>query len=397
MKTYATVEDYLEVLAGMRDVVTGKTVNTWLSGFDPIISLARYDVDVLTTMSEATSQGKALTERQATLLTKILLKYQRQLANKSIDVSPVENPIWRKPLRKMDYSQRVYIDDDKLVMHFPFQNKLIEELRSFKSSSQGTCVFDREKKVWQIGLTEYNLNWVYTWAQHNKFEIDQQVHDLNNLILEMENTPFAIELYYGPESLDITNCPSSLREYIEENMGGFGYDNLLRLVDASSVLGYTIESALSEAVLSHWGNYALTIASHRELRIDPTAATVEDDFAKVLGYAVTTNRLPVVIYEPDLSNRLLAQLTKLYPSEDIYSVGVAKRPVIPPTAKFIHTVKPIRAIERVPMLVTSAGMIFGGDKQIMTQRSEKIVYFAADVYNATGGPGNKTRKVVRLS
>ena len=397
MKTYDTVEDYLEVLAGMRDPVTGKTISTWFSGFDPIISLARYDVDVLTTMSESTASGKALTERQGTLLTKILLKYQRQLANKAIDVSPVETPVWRYPLRKMDYSQKVYIDDSKLLLQFPFNNKLIEDIRSFKSSSQGECVFNREKKVWEIGLTEYNLNWVHTWCSTNGFEIDPQVHSLNNLILELEQTPYAIELRYGESELEITNCPTSLRDYINEHMGGFAHSNLLPLVDASSVLGFTLEPALAEVVVAQWGPKALKLASNRELRILPGEATVKEDFASVLDYAIQTNRLPVVVYEPDLSSRLLDQLLELYPSSDIFEVKTNKRPDIPEGVKFLHTTKPIRNLDRVPMLITSAGMIFGGDKQIMTQRAEKIVYIASDVYNATGGPGNKTKKVVRLN
>lgn len=397
MKTYPTVEDYLEVLAGMRDVVTGKTIATWFAGFDPIISLARYDVDVLTTMSESTASGGSLTERQGTLLTKILLKYQRQLANKSIDVSPVENPVWRHPLRKMDYSQRAYISDDKLLLQFPFNNKLIEDIRNFKSTCQGGCIFNRDRKVWEIGLTEYNLNWVHTWAAHNGFEIDPQVQSLNNLILEIEKTPHHIELCYGETELQITNCPNSLRDYINENLGGFAHDNLLKLVDASGVLGYTLEPALAEVVVAQWGEKALKLASNRELRITPNESTVKADVEAVLAYAISTNRLPVVVYEPDLSRRLLDHLTELYSAEEIYEVKTTKKPDIPEGVKFIHTAKPIRNLERVPMLLTSAGMIFGGDKQIMTQRAEKIVYVASDVYNATGGPGNKTRKVPRLN
>lgn len=397
MNTYNTVEDYLEVLAGMRDPATGKMINSWFFGFTPIISLARYDVDVLTSMSEATASNKALTEKQGTLLCKILLKYQRQLAAKQIDVSPVERPVWRMPLRTMDYSKNLEIVNDVIHMRFPFSPKLIEELRSFKSSSQGKCIFNRDTKVWEIALTEYNLNWAHTWASANEFGISQEVHDLNNLILAAEQDPYKIELRYGPEQLEISNCPYSLKEYIETHLGGFAHSNVLRLIDASSVLGFTIEDALKDVTIKEWGTAALSMARNREVRISPDTNTVANDLATVLEYAVNTNRLPVVVYEPDLSQRMLRVLLSLYPEEQIVAVGNNKQYEVTEGVKFIHTHKPLRKLDRIPMLVSSAGMIFGGDKQIMVQRAEKIVYVSADVYNATGGAGNKTRKVAKLA
>jgi hypothetical protein len=397
MNTYSTVEDYLEVLAGMRDPATGKMITTWFFGFNPIISLARYDVDVLTSMSEATANQKALTEKQGSLLCKILLKYQRQLAAKHIDVSPIENPVWRQPLRTMDYTHSLSIDDGKIHLRFPFSTKLIEDLRSFKSSSQGGCAFNRDAKVWVVGLTEFNLNWLHTWAKANNFEISEEVEALNNLILAAEAVPHKIELCYGADQLEITNCPNSLREYIETHLGGFGHDNVLRLIDASSVLGFTIEEALRDVTVEQWGVRALTLSSNREVRIDPTTVRVEEDLASVLEYAVNTNRLPVVVYEPDLSEKLLRKLHELYPAEVIEAVGNNKNYVPVEGVKFIHTHKPMRKLDRIPMLVSSAGMIFGGDKQIMVQRAEKIVYVSADVYNAAGGTGQKTRKVVKLA
>jgi hypothetical protein len=397
MKKYSTVEEYLEVLAGYRDSVTTKVNTNWFFNFDPIISLARYDVNVLTSMSETVIGNKPLTEKQAGLLCKILLKYQRQFAAHGIDVSPVETPVWRVRPRQMDYTRRLSIENDKIVLRFPFNTKLIDDIRSFRQSCQGSARFDRDAKAWRIGLSEYNVNWLHTWASANEFEISKEIDDLNSVILTAEQTPYSIELQYGPEQLEITNCPSSLRDYVNEHLGGFAHDNLLRLVDSSSLLGITIEDDLRTVINQNWGSRFLQLASNTEVRVNPDAQTVDDDLASVLDYAVQVNRLPVVIYEPDLSERLLLQLRKLYPAEDILTVGNMKKPVIDPSKKFIHTHKPLRSLERIPMLISSAGMIFGGDKQYMSQASEKIVYVAAEVYNTGGSAGNKTRKVVKLA
>ena len=77
MMKYTTVEDYLEVIAGLKDPVTLKNNpnNNWFGVFEPIISLARYDTDVLNSMSTTASEGRALTERQGELAVKIVVKY----------------------------------------------------------------------------------------------------------------------------------------------------------------------------------------------------------------------------------------------------------------------------------------------------------------------------------
>ena len=82
MKTFDYVEDYLEVITGYRDLVTGKVTQSWSWTMNPIINLARYDVKVLESMTVSVAQSQPLTERQAELLCKIILKYERQLANK---------------------------------------------------------------------------------------------------------------------------------------------------------------------------------------------------------------------------------------------------------------------------------------------------------------------------
>lgn len=383
MKTFITVEDYIEVIGGARDIVTGKLTSSWFMSLDPIISLARYDVDVLQSMCESTLASKPLTERQGDLACKIILKYQRQLANKGVDVSPVETPAWRVPLRKMDYSRSLDIQDDKIALRFPFVTKLVEDLRAFRKDSQGSCEFDREAKVWKIGLTEYNLTWLHTWASANEFKIGEQVQYLIDKMLEVEQSGFAIELYCNGTSLDISNCPDSLRDYINTKLGGFGFDNLATLVDYSGELGYTIQDDLKQAVMQQWGPRFLQLASHRDVKINPNTGMADDDFASVLDYAIQVGRTPVVIYEPDLSLKMFNRLKELYPAEQILDVGNGKFVLdhLTPEIKFIYTVKPMRVLDRIPLLISSAGMIFGGDKQLMMQKAGKAIYTAAEVYN----------------
>ena len=384
MIKYTTVEDYLEVIAGLKDPVTLKKTNAnqWFVDFSPIISLARYDTDVLNSMSTAVNEGKSLTERQGELAVKIVVKYKRQLAAKDIDVAPVEEKAnWRQPLRKMDYTRRINIVDDAIVVSFPYNTELIEELRVFKKDSQGACDWDKDKKQWRVALTEYNLVWITTWAGFKEFEIDAKAKRLMAMIDAVEKKPYAIELQLTDTGCEITNCPESLNTYINDKLGGFELENLLRLVDNSARLGYTVSREIADLVVAGTDPRFYNLATAREVKLDPT--TVVDDFASVLDYADRVGRWPVVVYEPDLSGKLLKRLVELRGQNNIAHV-LNKKDIKDETmtARYIHTVVPVSF--DIPLLISSAGMIYGGDKSLMVQNAEKIVYCSAEVYNKAG-------------
>jgi hypothetical protein len=400
MIRYTHVEDYLEVIAGLKDPATlAKNNSNWFTGFDPIISLARYDVSVLESMSEAVSTGKALTQRQGELAVKIVAKYQRQLAQKGIDVAPVLNPQWRYALRKMDYSRYVGIEDNVIVMRFPFANNLIDELREFRKGSQGKVEWNKDRRQWQFALTEYNLVYLKTWAEQNQFTVDDEIQRLNALISAVEQVPYAIELQFNNGELAMANASASLINYINEHCGGFATDNLPRLIDMSSVLGYTVSDDIRDAWLAAYGARTLNLTTHREVKIDPATMLATDDFASVLDYADLVGRYPVVIYEPDTSNKMLTRLTALRKIQDIDirrgRFRVSDTPgVVDDTgtvSKYIHCTAPIRDI-KIGLLISSAGMMFGGDKSIMMQNAEKAVYCTTDVYTS-----NKNHKVPDLA
>lgn len=381
MKTFPTVEDYLEVIAGLRDPVTLKSKpHSWLNDFDPIVNLARYDTDVLNSMSTTANEGRALTEKQGDLAVKIVIKYKRQLAAKGIDVTPVEEcAMWRLPLRAMDYTRKLSVVNDQIQVTFPFNNTLIDNLRDFRKESQGQGVWDKEAKVWNFALTEYNLVWLTTWAEQNNFEIDFEVRRLNELIATVEADPYAIELQYRDDQLTITNCPESLHEYIKNKLGGFGVDNLLRLVDMSAVLGYTVSKSIADMIVANSTPRFYNLAVSREAKLDPT--TIAENLAGVLDYADEMQRWPVVVYEPDLSGRLLAQLKQLRAGvvEVARTVKLNER-YWDTGFRYVHVVTPVTN-HAIPLLISSAGMMFGGDKSLMVQNAEKIVYCAAEVYN----------------
>ena len=364
MLTYAHVEDYLEYLAGYEVslIASLQPQNT------NRISLARYDIQIVNSMANATMFGTALTDKQGALAVKLILKYRRQFAKLGIDVGPVEDPQYRIPPRKMDRTKRIWTTDGKIHVKFPYDSNMIKDLQTFRESSQGRAYYDRDSKIWYLALTEYNVNWIVTWGDANGFEIDNGVREIFYQILECEQQPFEIKLVQQASEYTITNAADSLTDYIKEHAGGFGLDNLVKLIDHAGLCGYAIDDSVEVSSLA-----LRYIGGKHTIHVEPS----EDNLDMIFEYAEITNRYPICIYNPTLIDIDLSRFEerdivrfdrngKTPTSEyDPYGVKVVYAQKIPASWDF-----------PVPLLVTTFEMMFGGKRMSWTQRAEKIIYYS---------------------
>lgn len=393
MISFKHVEDYIEFIAGLRDKF-GNRLHGHLFASSPVqpISLARYDVLVVQNMAVQFSDNISLSERQAELACKIILKYAKQLASHGISVDSVQEPVFRLQVRKLDYSRRIFIENDQIYIKFPYQPNLIDEIREFAKISQGSCQWNKELKVWQAALTEFNLNWICAWAackdKKNEFLLDPEVQKLLESILGMEKKAYKICLKLESQDLVIENCPDSLAAYINQYQGGFSRSNMLHLCDMSAVLGYSIDENISQELIQKTGVRFYNLVSNKEIKLNTLSDSYDDELASVFDYADSLKRWPVVIFEPDASGSLLSFLESRYDSKYIGSTSPQSRFTIQDKTRYIHSVKPVIGLERIPLVLTKAAMVFGGTRQTMFQRAEKVVYCTADVYNK-----NKSRWV----
>jgi hypothetical protein len=369
MLQYPFVEDYLEYLGGyevgLTALITPHSVNR--------ISLARYDIAIVNSMASTTVFGTALTDKQAELAVKLVLKYRRQFAKMGIDVSPAETPVFRLAPRKMDRTKAVWLDGDHIVVKFPYDNDLIKELQQFREVSQGRAWYDRDKKLWNLAITEYNVNWIIPWANGYGFDIDHQVQELFAQILECELQPFEIKLVQDKKDYKITNASTSLVEYIELR-GGFGRDNLVKLIDLAGLCGYDIDDAIKNYCIEHYPTALVAIGSKHTIHLPPSPAHLN----MIFDYAEITDRYPICIYNPTLFEIDLSRFEeeeivrfdrngKTKTSDyDPYRVKVVYAGKIPTTWDF-----------PVPLMVTTFEMMFGGRKMDWTRRAEKIIYYGA--------------------
>lgn len=390
MTNQLTVEDIIEIIGGHRNPKTLKTKSIWDTS-EPLLSLARYDVSIVESFCNQSIGGQGYTDKQADLAKLLIEKYRRQLAKHSI-VVPAELK-FRLPIREINRQYRVWLDDNGIYLQFPYDKNMIDQVREVQKSSQGNIQWVRDTKVWKLDLTEFNVNWAYAFAStHSSFVIDPTVTGAMDCITNAEQQSYSIQLTVKDGRLTVTNAEDSLLDYIESN-GGFNDDNLLRLVDMSGTLSYTVSDVIKETVADVYGPRFLSLCLNRELKVDP-GSDFKGQIKQIVEYATVTNRLPIYLYEPDLSSKLLDLFAEFVKPEDIMVVKHKNWQPVEPNVKLIYTHKIVRDhVGNIPLLVSGAGMMFGGDRQTWLQSAEKVVYFAKDIYNKA----SKGREVCKLN
>ena len=384
MRKFPHVEDYLEIINGDKDPATNQYYGIF-GRIDPVISLARYDVRVINSMATGVRSGIALTDRQAELACKLILKYQRQLANLGIDVGPVESPQYRMQLRSIDRRRLMWIEQDHIVLQFSFEPKIVDLVRDLCKESKGSWRFENDnKKQWHIALTEPNFITVLQLARENNFEIDARTLEIEQKIQQVQ--PYGIELDMVDEKLSLVNAPDSLLEFVQEKAGDITIDNLIKIVDLAAICYFAISPTVEDLFISRYKSTRLyNLLRHNHTRYNPDIE--KEVLDQMFVYAEVSNRFPIHVYEPDLSNRLRDKFVLGYFNEEDVLFAPRDNEPIDTTGKKVVYFTKYRSHwpQDIPLLVTSAGMMHGAEKTLLLQRAEKVVFFAAEVYNTYKG------------
>lgn len=370
MKTLPHIEDYLEVIAGKREPGTLKQNPTALFGYGvkPPINLARYDVSFVDSVTDTTLQGGALTDRQAELSIKIVIKYRRQLNGLGIDIDPASVPPFRKPLRMMDRTCSCMLEDDHIAVKFPYNQNWINTVRDMLKESQGGARFDKQAKTWYFDLTEYNVNWIVTWAKSNSFTIDPALTEILERIIQEGAKTYTICLQRNTTGeLEITNAESTLLDFLSSRGLDFTDDNLAVLADWGSVLGYSVDESIWQELEQRHGSDLVPFMRQRNYELNGDFGQID----RVIRYGQLVNRLPMVIYDPSADNMMAHYRERL--GDRIHIQGNSRVPE--ESAEFIYSHKVVRYPETIPLLVSHVGIIAGAEKLLMIQNSQKIIYF----------------------
>jgi hypothetical protein len=367
MKTLPYIEDYISLMAI-------DSIN-WPPR-EPLIKLARYDEPIVNSMAQQIQNNLGFTDKQANLAHKIVIKYRRQWASQNYDVSAhVDVPKYRNSIRNIDRSKIIGLDKNIIYLRFPYDQNLINDLRTSVQSVNGSLVFNKEKRQWEAGLIEPRLIWAKEFGLKHQFTFNPEFDQVFEIMFDHEE--YEIKLVkLDQDSYHILNGANSLIDYIDQH-GGFGVNNLCSLVDMSSLLGYKIDTTIldefKKTVEPELHDYFLN--KYQNITFQNCAQIIVDD---LIRYAKCTNRFPIFIYEAD--NRILFNLFK----EKVGTINIVDKessmnqlwnsPII-----YIKYWKLIPY--RIPLLVTNTSLI-GFRRQQMLQCADKVVYFIQDINNA---------------
>ena len=154
------IEDWILWLGNKRDN-SGNTIDFSYYRTPPV-KLANYDVGFVNRSAEAIDRGTGFTERQLATAKKIVTKYRRQILTRIKNDPEYLNvpglPPHRLEIREVNRSFTVNKLTDCYEVRFPYNPQMVDGM--FRLSMRGTNPYDwdKENRVWRIGLTEINLN-----------------------------------------------------------------------------------------------------------------------------------------------------------------------------------------------------------------------------------------------
>lgn len=364
MLTLNYVEDYIEYLSGY------SLKNSFKNLREPNFRLARYDINVINNMSSNTSFGIALTDRQAELAVKLILKYRRQFQKHEVDISPIEdNPVFRITPRRPNRDKTAWFENGKILVRFPYNNDEIKDLQNFKDESQGSVFYDRIKREWRISPTEPNIIWFVQWATKNKFDIDKHIKNFYNQIQQAQEVSYEIKLIKLENKFKITNATTSLNSYILDHAGGFGVDNVNKLIDHAGICEYTVDQGVLDIIDS---KPLKLFGPRHKTHITPTPS----NWNSILDYAKASDRYPICIYNPTMFDIDLS----MFNDEDVVRFDEKGKTSTPDYNPYMVKVVYARTIPKtwnypVPLLVTTFEMMVGGRRQDWSKRAEKLIYY----------------------
>ncbi|OUW32490.1 MAG: hypothetical protein CBD31_01560 [Flavobacteriaceae bacterium TMED171] len=213
------------------------------------IKLARYDVSFVHNAMFFISNGQGLTSLQRNLAVKLTTKYRKQFKKMGINVIPTcENPVWETPIREVDRSKTIDIDEEHIYIRFPYDSERIKEInqkvRDGELIDEGTrSQWFADKKYWKFEKIETNFVKLYNWSkEHNIIVSDRMEKEYKQYENIFTNkSKYSIYATMEKEKLILKNAPNELKQYWNEKVASLSdLDKVKKCVDLAINLDNTV-------------------------------------------------------------------------------------------------------------------------------------------------------------
>jgi len=216
------LEDCLEHLAGLRESPVKFTIE-------------KTDATIMNSIARQCFKGMALTDRQSALMQEKLQTYRDQFINLDWDFDYAVNQL-RQPLRSIDRSKYIKVEDNSIVVRFPFNKTDIV----YVQEAANKCQEYHHQKGTHIHYFAYNerniLNLLDRFTKKD-FVIDKELLHVYDTVKEIYNNP--IEYLSGiDDDYNLININPTLALTIQKEVGESSAENFTKLYDRRFRYGF---------------------------------------------------------------------------------------------------------------------------------------------------------------
>jgi len=194
------------------------------------------DSVILTSISRQVSKNIGLTDRQYELVKTKLKNYKSFF--ESIEMNHLELALdtLKIPLRTIDRSQTITIEDGWMVIRFPFNKKTISLLDTVANKYRQFYQHAKNSNEHKFKLYEPVINEIVELFKVKQFKIDPDLIKLNNEIEEVKSK----ELSFVPSVTDqgLFNLPAAVEDALRTELGDFSNHTMFKYWDRSIRYGY---------------------------------------------------------------------------------------------------------------------------------------------------------------
>tara|TARA_B110000503_G_scaffold4309_1_gene5718 strand:+ start:48 stop:1217 length:1170 start_codon:yes stop_codon:yes gene_type:complete len=282
------IEDCLEYLAGLH-----KSPATF--------SIEKTDYTIMNSIARQVFRGTALTDRQFNLMKEKLVNYKQQFVEAGVDNFDDVISKTREPIREIDRSKYIKIDNDNIIVRFPFKKTdimLIHEI----SPGYG---YSHNKGSHQhiFDYTEINVLSILDQFSKKDFIIDDELIEVYNKIKSIKNNPQ--EYLSGISNNQLINIKPALTSVIQTELGELTNETVTQFVDRRFRYGFNYIEDLPSITL------AQKIATRKE--VSYLSKPSLENSSEILSALWDLNRFPMlVILDPDDAEQQLHELANHY-------------------------------------------------------------------------------------
>lgn len=193
---------------------------------DLTANLNKWDSQLILSFADQASQGRGLTEKQATLALKILKRHSASLSAhfRTDIVQYLANPTYRYPFRQINNAKKVEFADDTVFgkvikVQFPYNENYVNIIRRQKEHL-GHAVWDGDQKSWIFSATEPNIRFLTNLIAGENFEVDEEFKKYTTQSIKIleDIESHAPMLVVRDKTLKFVNIPKNIPELTTTDM-----------------------------------------------------------------------------------------------------------------------------------------------------------------------------------